>query len=69
MLDGALRIEPNLPDAWKKLAFSLWWHGQKLHVTLTHEKAVLENLSSDAPVPLTLAGKAAVLRGKLEVAL
>ena len=69
ILNGALRIEPNLPDAWKKLDFYLWWHGQKLHVTLTHGKAVLENQTSDAPVALTLAGRAVTLQGRLEAAL
>ena len=54
MLDGKLRIDPALPDAWTSLDFYLYWHGQKLHVTLTHDAAVIENLTAAAPVTLTV---------------
>ena len=35
MLDGKLRISPNLPAAWKKLNYTRLWKGQKLSVTIS----------------------------------
>ena len=56
MLDGKLRIDPALPDAWTGLDFFLHWHGQKLHVTLTHQAAEIQNLTATAPVTFTVRG-------------
>lgn len=57
MLDGKLRIDPALPDAWTGLDFYLYWHGQKLHVSLTHQAVEIQNLTASAPVVLTIRGQ------------
>lgn len=43
MLEGKLRIRPSLPDAWKKLKFTIMWHGQRLEVTITQNEVRVVN--------------------------
>ena len=57
MLGGKLRIRPALPKAWSRLEFSLYWHGQKLHVVQTPGSVTVENLTGTAPVEMELAGE------------
>ncbi|NBI67409.1 hypothetical protein D1646_11425 [Pseudoflavonifractor sp. 60] len=40
-MGGKLRISLNPPAAWKKLSYTLLWRGQKLNVTVTPSKRVL----------------------------
>lgn len=63
MLGGKLRIRPALPKAWKRLEFSLYWHGQKLHVVQIPGSVTVENLTGTAPVELELAGEQIHLEG------
>ena len=65
MLGGKLRIRPALPKAWKRLEFSLYWHGQKLHVVQTPGSVTVENLTNTAPVELELAGEQISLSGSV----
>lgn len=69
MLDGNLRIDPALPDGWTKLDFYIYWHGQKLHVVLTHSEAVIENLTGTEAVALTVRGNAYAVQDKICVAM
>lgn len=57
MLGGKLRIRPALPKAWSRLEFSLYWHGQKLHVVQTPGSVTVENLTGTAPVEMELVGE------------
>lgn len=34
---------PLLPKKWKNLEFSLWWHGQKLHISMDKEQVTVIN--------------------------
>jgi len=38
MLNGQLRIEPKLPDAWDSLSFRINWHGDLLEVGVKHDE-------------------------------
>ncbi|WP_125708819.1 glycoside hydrolase family 65 protein [Lacticaseibacillus porcinae] len=49
-LDGRLRVSPHLPKAWTKLAFQLWWHGQKLAFEVTHQQVTIKNLTGTKSV-------------------
>lgn len=69
MLEGRLRIDPALPKAWRKLDFFLYWKGQKLHITLTHARLELANLTHTAPVELTVRGRRYTLADTLVVTL
>lgn len=69
MLGGKLRINPLLPDAWKRLTYTIIWKGQKLAVEVTKDEIVIENLTGETPVELEVAGQARVLEGILNVAL
>lgn len=68
MLGGKLRINPLLPDAWKRLTYTIIWKGQKLAVKVTKDEIAIENLTGETPVELDVAGQARVLEGKLRVA-
>ena len=48
-----LRIEPNLPAAWSKLAFEISWKGQRLAVTETKDGFTVENITSGEKKPVT----------------
>ncbi|MFS0784034.1 glycoside hydrolase family 65 protein [Bacillus sp. 1P06AnD] len=42
MLNGKLRIVPSLPEAWSKLAFPIFWKGDRLQVTVTKDSLKVE---------------------------
>ena len=69
MLDGKLRINPSLPDAWSELDFYLYWKGQKLHVTLDHTSIQIQNLTGTKPVELTVNGKTCSVQDQFQAAL
>lgn len=69
MLDGKLRINPSLPDAWSGLDFYLYWHGQKLHVTVDNTALQIENLTGTRAVELTVYGKACQVKDQIRVEL
>ncbi len=64
MLGGNLRINPVLPDKWDRLSYTILWKGQKLAVEVTKSRITIENLTSDTPISLEVAGKEIVLSGK-----
>lgn len=57
MLEGKLRINPSLPDAWSALDFYIYWKGQKLHVEIDQTTLKVTNLTATAPVTLSVYGK------------
>lgn len=61
MLDGKLRVNPSLPEAWNKLSYTMIWKGQKLAVEVTKDTLRIENLTGTSDVELEAAGKACVL--------
>ena len=69
MLEGKLRINPNLPDVWEKLSFFIHWKGQKLHAEITRDLLTLTNLTGTAPVTLSVRGTEHTVNGKLLVRL
>lgn len=69
MLEGKLRIDPNLPDMWKSLSFYFFWKGQKLRVEINREVLRLTNLTASVPVILTVHGREHILTDSLEVRL
>ena len=57
MLAGRLRINPVLPDAWKKLSYTLLWRGQRLSVTVTPDAVSITNETGTATVSLEIWGR------------
>lgn len=57
MLNGKLRINPNLPSAWKKLKFSIMWHGQKLQIFIDENEIIIENKTQTEEVELDILGE------------
>jgi hypothetical glycosyl hydrolase len=46
MLNGQLRIEPKLPEAWNELKFNINWHGDLLKVTVKHDVFTITKVTS-----------------------
>ena len=67
MLDGKLRMNPSLPGSWRGLDFFIHWQGQKLHVSLSHERAELVNLTGTREVELSINGRPCTVKDKLSV--
>lgn len=57
MADGALRIDPRLPEGWNKLSFTIIWKGEKLAVTVQKDSVRVINLTGGKKVPLTVRGE------------
>ncbi len=69
MLQGALRIEPKLPESWSRLAFRFYWHGQQLRLEATRSEMRLTNLTGGEPVRFIHGGNEHVLDGELTLPL
>lgn len=67
MINGKLRISPNLPKAWNRLSYTLLWKGQRLHVTVTPETVHVTVQEQTAPITLEVWGKEYVLQKELTV--
>lgn len=50
MLDGRLRIQPKLPEAWSELSFELYWRSDRLAVKVYKEGFEVHKVSSNHPV-------------------
>lgn len=57
MLHGNLRICPALPDKWSGLDFYIYWHGQKLHITVDHEYLRVQNETGTETVEIEVYGE------------
>lgn len=57
MLGGKLRVSPELPKAWNRLRYVLYWKGQRLAVTVEPARVTLVNESGLAPVELEIWGR------------
>ncbi|CQR54097.1 glycoside hydrolase family 65 protein [Paenibacillus riograndensis] len=51
MLDGQLHLAPKLPEHWDKLAFPLYWQGQRLEISITPQEI---SICSTAGQPVSL---------------
>ncbi|WP_426351214.1 glycoside hydrolase family 65 protein [Alloiococcus sp. CFN-8] len=69
MVDGHLRIEPRLPEAWRELSFTIEWRGQALRLTIDKQKLIIENLTGKEEVTFLHGGRTYRLLHKLELAM
>ena len=56
MLDGKLRINPHLPNVWKKLTYTLLWKEKKLAVTVMQSSVEIVNQTGSGPIFLEVWG-------------
>lgn len=63
-LDGQLRIEPHLPENWKDLEFSIFWHGSELKINVNKKEFIVENMTGNKEVTFTHKGKTYDVIGK-----
>ena len=57
MLNGKLRIDPSLPEAWDKLKYTVIWKGQKLSGTVTKDEVRVENMTKTKEVEIEISKK------------
>ncbi len=67
MIGGGLRVSPNLPEAWTRLAYRFYWKGQQIAVEATKERVTLVNKTGTAPVELEVWGRNYVLSDRITV--
>ena len=56
--NGALRLDPLLPDEWDAFSFSIWWHGTRLSVRI--EQGEVELKTNGKEISLLLGDKTVV---------
>ncbi|MFP4352663.1 MAG: glycosyl hydrolase family 65 protein [Puniceicoccaceae bacterium] len=61
MEDGALRLNPNLPEAWRRLRFAFRWRDIPLSFDLRHDAARITNHGA-APLPARIGARAIELQ-------
>ncbi|USK66454.1 glycoside hydrolase family 65 protein [Peribacillus frigoritolerans] len=66
--DHRLSLKPNMPSEWTELAFPVIFRGSRLHINLTHDKAVITKVAGD-DVPIELNGAEYLLTNKVVVSL
>ncbi len=52
-----LRIQPNLPDSWKRIEGSIIWNGQKIALDITHNTIIASNLTKTKDIKFLHNGK------------
>ncbi|MBQ7715329.1 MAG: glycoside hydrolase family 65 protein [Clostridia bacterium] len=52
-----LRIEPHLPDEWRSACAHIYWHGQRLEITVKKEKFTVKNLTGTDDVTILHKGE------------
>ena len=69
MLDGRLRIDPHLPQAWNRLRYTFLWHGQHLAVTVTKDELSIINETGTEEITVEVRGKTHTFDRMLKVTL
>lgn len=67
MLNGKLRISPSLPRQWRKLSFYIFWHGQKLLITVTPANLSIKNETNTQTVSVTIFNRDLEVNGSLDI--
>lgn len=56
VVGGKLRIQPNLPDAWKSMKAKIFWQGQELQLTVTKDSLTVTRLTGSKPTTFLMDG-------------
>ena len=68
MLNGQLSISPKLPEKWKKLNYSIIWHGERLEIEVKKKKLTITRTHNDSkPINLLIHDKEYKLETVLKV--
>ncbi len=67
MLNGELRIEPNLPEEWDSLEFVLYWQSQRLQVYIDHQVTRIVNVSGKTEVNIKISGEKHNIKKEIEI--
>ncbi|MCR5575656.1 MAG: glycoside hydrolase family 65 protein [Oscillospiraceae bacterium] len=67
MIGGKLRVSPNLPEDWDRLAYRFFWRGQRIAVEVKKDSVTLVNETAAAPVELEIWGETHVFSDRLTV--
>lgn len=68
MLGGRLLIHPRLPKHWDQLVYPIYWKGNRLDITVTHQEVKVVNVTmKDPEIAITICGKDYLLKEELTV--
>lgn len=54
LVNGCLRINPNLPKHWSRMKFTIYWRGQALHLEITQQALAIQ---TKGPIMLEVNGQ------------
>ncbi|MDN6900944.1 glycoside hydrolase family 65 protein [Oenococcus sicerae] len=57
IIDGILRIEPNLPEAWKSLTFNIFWKNNRLDIQEFPDRTLITRQSSTDSTKIFVSSK------------
>lgn len=63
MLDGKLRIAPDLPVDWNSFEFVLYWQNQRLEIKITQKEICILNRTNNAPIKICAADETVYFDG------
>ncbi|MDR0297726.1 MAG: glycoside hydrolase family 65 protein [Streptococcaceae bacterium] len=69
MIDGKLRIEPHLPEAWERLEFGFTYQGEDISVTVSHDFVSVDKENNGNDVAFLHKGKSYILQHTLQLSL
>lgn len=64
MLDSKLRITPNLPGEWNNIEFVLYWRGQRLEISISHEQISVLNKTNKVPIEIYVVNETIYFDGR-----
>jgi trehalose/maltose hydrolase-like predicted phosphorylase len=60
--ENGISVNPRLPAHWERVKFSLMFHGQRLHFTLTHTSVAVETANdAERGLPISINGQSYAL--------
>lgn len=48
MENRSFNLSPELPEAWSRLRFRIWFHGRQIEMTITQTEIMVKLLSGDS---------------------
>ncbi|MGL5907861.1 MAG: glycosyl hydrolase family 65 protein, partial [Shewanella sp.] len=61
LLDGTLRIKPNLPAQWQQINFPLFYQGQRLEISVDNQSVSIVRREAGAPLEMEIFGQMRVI--------
>ncbi|MCL2400340.1 MAG: glycoside hydrolase family 65 protein [Defluviitaleaceae bacterium] len=67
LVGDKIRLDPKLPEHWKRLEFYAWLQGQKFKIEITQNSIQIDNLTQSGTIELEILGNMFVVRNRLKI--